>query len=124
MLAGVMRAAGLVAAAAVGSALAVLASVLHRMVWRSSSLTLPWGLALGVAASVLGGIAAGVLLGRRAGTLTLATGWVLTLYWLLRGRPEGDYLVAADPLGWGFLAASVGAMAVLVGASLTARRPG
>lgn len=119
---GAARACGLAAVAVAGAALAVLASVLHRLVWRSAGLTLPWGLALGVAASVLCGIAAGVLLGR-AGTFALAAGWVLALYWLLRGRPEGDYLVAADALGWWFLGLSVGAMAVLVGASLAGRRP-
>ena len=117
------RGLGLLAAMVAGSVLALLAVVLHRMVWRSTALTLPWGLALGVVASVLCGLAAGRLLGRRAGTLALASGWVLTLYWLLRGRPEGDYLVAGDALGWGFLGLGVAAMAVVVGASLTVRRP-
>ncbi|HLL07148.1 MAG TPA: DUF6113 family protein [Nocardioidaceae bacterium] len=119
----VARGLGLLAAVVVGSVLALVAVALHRMVWRSEAISLPWGLALGVAASVLCGLAAGLLLGRRAGTLALAAGWVLTVYWLLRGRPEGDYLVAGDALGWGFLATGVAAMAVLVGASLTSRRP-
>jgi hypothetical protein len=113
---------GLVATAVLGAALALLAADLHRMVWRSAELTLPWGIVLGVTASVACAVAAGVLLGRRAGTLALAAGWLVTLFLLLRGRPEGDYVVASDALGWGFLVAGVATMAVLVGATLAARR--
>ena len=119
---GFGRVLGLAATAVLGAALALLAASLHRMVWRTGDLTLPWGIVLGVAASVAGAVAAGVLLGRRAGTLALAAGWLVTLFLLLRGRPEGDYVVASDALGWGFLVAGVATMAVLVGATLAARR--
>lgn len=87
---------------------AVLACVDSRMVWRpgdpDQSTTLPWGLLLGVAASV-----SVVLLARavsRQNGFAAAGGWVVGLLGVLVGGRSGSYLIASDGLGYGFLVAA------------------
>jgi hypothetical protein len=102
-------------AALLGACVDVLALAIHREVWRPGSLTLPWGLVLGLATSLACGAAAAMLVGRRLGGVSYALGWVAVLFVALQGRPEGDFVVAADPLGWAFLAIGVTSMGLLLG---------
>lgn len=94
-------------AALLGAAVGLLAAVVHR----GGGAARPWGLSLAVAASVA--VSAGLAtLGAGRGVLVgYAAGWCAAVLVVVAGRPEGDYLVAADPLGWGFL---VGAFAVVM----------
>jgi hypothetical protein len=73
---------------------------------------LPWGLllALGTAFAVVH--AAGLLAGG-PGFLGCAAGWVVATIWLQAPRPEGDFLVVADWIGYVFL---FGGMAVVAAA--------
>ncbi len=106
--------AAVVAALSVG--VAVLAGLLSRAAWRPGDIVVPWGLLLGVGASV-----ATVVLARggtRALGFAAAGGWVAGLAALLNGRPEGDYVIAGDLLGKAFLL--VATVSVLV----TAMWPG
>lgn len=94
--------------AAIG--VAVLSAVVSRFIYRSDQVSVPWGLALGVAAS-----ASIVLIGRllaRGLGFAAAGGWIIGTGLVLAGRPEGDYLLAQDGLGLGYLLASV---AVVIG---------
>jgi hypothetical protein len=58
-----------------------------------------WGLVLGVAATLAGELA----LPRGGLRLMYAAGWVLASAYFLLARPEGDYVVASDTLGYTFL---------------------
>lgn len=106
----VAAAAGVAATALI---VAVLAGVVSREVWGWSGYLVPWGLGLGVAASV-----SVVVLGRalsRATGFAAAAGWIVGLMALLAGRPEGDYVVAGDWLGEGFLVVATLAVGVTAG---------
>ncbi len=107
----------LVAVAVVTGALsvmvAVLAALVSRMVWRPGAVSVPWGLALAVAASV-----AVVLVARtysRALAFVAAGVWIVATGLVLAGRPEGDYVFAQDALGLGYLL--VAAIAVISAAA-------
>lgn len=96
--------------------MAVLACVDSRMVWRPGSpghsTTVPWGLVLGVAASV-----AVVLLARaisRQHGFAATAGWVVGLLGVLVGGRGGSYLIASDGLGYGFLVAAATATVLAV----------
>ena len=84
-----------------GAAVAGLALLVHRS-------GVPWGLLLAVAASGAGGLA--LVAVRRDGVLGYAVGWFGAALLVLAGRPEGDYLVGGDLLGWGFLLLGCGAV--------------
>jgi len=94
---------------AVGTA----AALVSRIEWRTDALVLPWGLVLAVAAS-----GATVLLGRsvsRGTGFLAAAGWVVGAAILVLGRPEGDYVIASDYLGYGFLLCATGVVVVTAG---------
>jgi hypothetical protein len=101
------------AALLLGAVVAVFALAAHRDVARLGDLQLPWGLVLAVLGSALPSLA---LTAERAGRPVVAAygaGWCLVVFVLVGGRKEGDYVVAADARGWGFLAiASLAVVAV------------
>jgi hypothetical protein len=53
-----------------------------------------------------------------AGGISVVVGWLAALTWLLLGRPEGDFVVANDFLGWGLLAGGVIVLGWLVASSV------
>ena len=87
--------------ALLSAGVAVLAALVSRMIWRPDPVAVPWGLALGVAASVT------VVLVARSVTrglgLVAAGAWIIATGLVLAGRPEGDYVFAQDGLGLGYL---------------------
>ena len=101
------------AALLLGVVVAVFALAAHRDAARLGDLQLPWGLVLAVLGSALPSLA---LTAERAGRSAVAAygaGWCLTVFVLVGGRDEGDYVVAADGRGWGFLGiASLAVVAV------------
>ena len=90
-------------AALLGAAVATLAMVAHRDAVRLGDLLVPWGLVLAVLASVLPSLALVTLGTGRAAVGAYGAGWCLVMLVLVGGRSEGDYVVAADARGWGFL---------------------
>lgn len=107
----------LVAAALLG----VVVCVLGLVVYRHVDAHVPWGLVLALAAALLTTRAAGYLAGT-VGAVAFAVPYAVVLLLTMSSRPEGDYLVAADALGYTFL---LGALVALgVGVALTARDPG
>ena len=102
-----------VAAGLLGAAVAVMALVTHRHAVRVADVLVPWGLALAVLGSVLPSLALHSLGAGRLAVGAYGGGWCLVVLMLLDGRDEGDYLVAADTRGWGFLVvASLAVVAV------------
>jgi hypothetical protein len=101
------------AALLLGVVVAVFALAAHRDAARLGDLQLPWGLVLAVLGSALPSLA---LTAERAGRPAVAAygaGWCLTVFVLVGGRDEGDYVLAADGRGWGFLGiASLAVVAV------------
>lgn len=81
----------------------------------------PWGLLLAVVASALGALALAAVGAGLAGVLGYAVGWCGVVLLVLAGRPEGDYLVGGDLLGWGFLLLACGGVfaATVLGIVLT-----
>ncbi|WP_370618184.1 DUF6113 family protein [Mumia qirimensis] len=100
-----MRPLVLVLAVLLGAAVCVAGLVVHRHV----DLSVPWGLLLVLATVVLATRAAGYLVGT-AGAVALAGGYGVVLFLGTSSRPEGDYLVAADTLGYAFLLGSLAAL--------------
>jgi hypothetical protein len=100
-----------------GAATALASLVDHRF----ATAGVPWGLALAVLASL--GAVLWLRTSRRP-TLagTYAFGWLVLFGVVLLGRPEGDYLVAADLPGYTLMVVSVALVAVGV-SGLAARRP-
>lgn len=82
-----------------GAGVGVLALLTHRL----GGNTLPWGLVLAAAASVSISWALTVLRAGPTAVVAYGLGWGAAVVVALGGRPEGDYLVAADTLGWGLL---------------------
>ena len=97
----------------VAGAVAVLSALVSRMVWRQDSVAIPWGLVLGVAASVAIVVLARVF--SRGIGLVAAAAWILGTGLVLSGRPEGDYIFAQDVYGLGDLLIS--AIAVISAAA-------
>lgn len=92
----------------VGAALALLGAVVGvAAVWTHARW---WGLALGVAAS----LATELALDRGARRLLFAGGWLAASAFFLLSRPEGDYVVASDTIGYTFLAAGLLVLTVAV----------
>ena len=73
-----------------------------------------WSMALGLAAALTT-----VLWLRGAAQVGFALGWAVVVGRASAPRPEGDYLVSADPPGWTFLACS---LVLVVGALVAAAR--
>lgn len=101
------------AAVAVGSVLGGMlggaATTLVHSLW--------WGLVLGVAAAVA---TLAALPPRLSARLAFALAWAATVYLLAQARPEGDYLVGQDVLGYALLAI---AMVLALGSAVTLERP-
>jgi hypothetical protein len=98
---------GLLAVVAGGSgfAVAALASLVARIVWRADPVSIPWGLVLAV-----GGSASLIVLAKtlaRSTGFAAAGGWLVGLFYVFSPRSEGDYVIAGDALGYGFLLLSV-----------------
>lgn len=79
----------------------ILAALVSRMIWRPESLSVPWGLALGVVAS-LAVVMAARAVSRGLGFVAAGT-WIVATGLVLAGRPEGDYVFAQDWLGLTYL---------------------
>jgi hypothetical protein len=110
-----------VPAAVVGALAGVAALVVHRHAVYAGPWPLPWGAALGVAAP----FAVAVGLRREAPALVgFVGGWLLALLVALSEGPGGDFLLLADPLGWGFLAVSLLMVVVAVVVGGVAHRRG
>ncbi len=96
-----------------GFVVACLASLVSRIVWDVGPIAVPWGLVLSVAASV-----SLVVLARTIGRMpgfAAAGGWLVGLFYVFSPRAEGDYVIAGDALGYGFLLLSV--LAVMIAAA-------
>lgn len=110
----------------IGAVTALCGVAVHRHVWRDPPVDLPWGvlLALATAFSV---VRAAALLAGVPGRAGAFLGWVIAMLVLQRSRPEGDFLLSGDALGYVFLLggmATVG-LAVVTGGNAdmgTARR--
>lgn len=93
-----------------GGCVGVSAVAVHRDAFWVGASPLPWGAVLAVAAPTAVGLAlrehTPVLIG-------FLFGWLSTVLGSLAEGPGGDFLLLSDPIGWGFLAASV-LMVVLV----------
>ena len=85
-----------------GAAVAVLVLLTHRDAVEVLGVRVPAGLVLAVVASVLPSLALRILVGG-AGVGGYGGGWALVVLLAIGGRPEGDYVVAGDWLGWTFL---------------------
>ena len=117
-----------VLAAVLGAAMGVLALVLHRDAVWVLDLMLPWGLAAATLVSVLPSLGLTLAGAGPWAVGAYGAGWCLVVMGLLGGRREGDYLVAADLRGWGFLVVASLAVVVVtmrgVVGPARARRPG
>lgn len=110
--------------AATGVLLCLAALIAHRHVWIVGGVQLPWGLALGFVAGYLAVRAAGLLDGGTAGAVCCAAGWAVLLFYLYGGRTEGDYLLAADWLGYSMIFGGLLAPAAGVFVSMSGPRSG
>ncbi|MGI8702353.1 MAG: hypothetical protein ACR2JU_14340 [Nocardioidaceae bacterium] len=99
--------------ALVAFATAPVAALVSRMCWRSSGVTVPYGLALSAAGSM-----ALVALARASSRLhgfVAGGAWLVGLAAVVRSTAGGGFLVAGDSLGWAFLVVdTVGVLAVLL----------
>ena len=110
--------AGLAVSAVLGAVSCLAGAVVHReAVFAGSVAVVPYGLALALATTWSVGWAMRQVFGA-AGGVCVVVGWLLALAWLLLGRPEGDFVVANDWLGWGLLAGGVIVLGLLVASSV------
>jgi hypothetical protein len=110
--------AGLAASVALGAVCCLAGAVVHReAVFAGGYAVLPYGLALAIATTWSAGKAMRDVFGD-AGGISVVIGWLAALSWLLLGRPEGDFVVANDFLGWGLLAGGVIVLGWLVASSV------
>jgi hypothetical protein len=89
-------------AGVLGVVVAVLGLFAHRQMSLLGGVELPWGLLLSLLCAFALVCAASVLTGASAAA-SAAGGWVVCILLAVNGRPEGDYLLAADGVGQGFL---------------------
>lgn len=113
-----------VAYALAGAVLCVASLVAYRHLWTPYDVHVPWGLLLALVATYLGVRAAALLDGTTAGAGCCALGWAAVLLYLFGGRTEGDYLFAADWLGYAMLFGGLVAVGAGVLVSMTGRPPG
>lgn len=106
----VVRVLAVGAGVVLGAVTAFAGLLVHRQALRIGGQTLPWGLALALAASYAL-LRAASLSGGVPAAAGVAVGWVGVMLDLQRTRPEGDFLIAADWLGYGFV---LGGTAVVV----------
>ncbi len=102
---------GAALAGVLGAAASVLGLFAHRVDSPLGGVELPWGLALSLLCVFTLVCAAGALTGASSAACA-AGGWVLCLLLALNGRPEGDYLLAADRIGQGYLWGGLATVAV------------
>ncbi len=98
-----------VAAALLGCGVALLALSVHR----AGGAGLPWGLALAVAASTAGSLGLRAASSGQAAVVGYGAGWCAAVLLVLGGRPEGDYVIGGDLLGWGFLILACGGVVLV-----------
>jgi Family of unknown function (DUF6113) len=103
-----------VAAVLIGAVVGVLALGVHR----DGGSGRPWGLLLAVAGSAAASVVLSAVSDSRGAVLGYGLGWGAVVLVALAGRPEGDYLVAADVLGWGFVLAGCGAVVIVTAVGL------
>lgn len=92
-----------------GAVLCVAGIAVHRQ--RTGGV--PWGIVLVLVTVFVVATACG-LLAERPGTVLFSLGYVVLLLLVLGQRAEGDYLIASDPLGYGFLLGSVIVLGIAV----------
>ena len=88
-----------VAAVAAGAAAGVLGSFVHPL----RLLGVPVGLAVGLALTGAVVAGAGAATAGRGGAAAAGVGWLLPVLALSAPRPEGDLVVAGNPLGYAWL---------------------
>ena len=113
-----------VPAGLLGAAVAVMALLTHRDAVRVADVLVPWGLALATLGSVLPSLALRSLGVGKLAIGAYGAGWCLVVLVLLEGRGEGDYLIAGDVRGWGFLVVASLAVVAVTLAGLGGRAPG
>jgi hypothetical protein len=101
-----------------GAALGLAGLAVHRHAVWIAGWPLPWGAVLGVAAPTAVGLG---LRRRTPALLGFLLGWLLLVTAALSDGPGGDFVLLSDPLGWGFLAASVLLIAVVLAVGATSR---
>lgn len=89
----------------------VLGSLVHRIRFEMVGVDWPGGLVLSLVAVALVAVACGQ--GVRVGAAWFGLGWTLVLL-LQQLQPSGSYLVAADGLGWTWMAGGLGVCAAAV----------
>jgi len=104
-----------------GASTALGGFVVHRHVERQLLVDLPWGLALALVTLFAVVRAAGEVSGVH-GLAASAGGWVLIALLVQSPRPEGDFLLAGDALGYGFLLGGMAVLGVAVVTGVTAER--
>jgi hypothetical protein len=110
--------AGLAASVGLGAVSCLVGAVVHReAVFAGGYAVLPYGLLLALATTWSVGKAMQDVFGA-AGGICVVVGWLTALSLLLLGRPEGDFVVANDFLGWGLLAGGVIVLGLLVASSV------
>lgn len=107
----------LLAVAVAGGLVALCSLVAYRQAWVLVGVLLPWGLLLALVASYSGTSAGALLAGARSGAVAFAAGWLATFVAGFSGRPEGDYLIAADWRGYALLLGGIGGVAIAVARS-------
>lgn len=100
-----------VLAGVLGAVTAALGLFAHRVMSPLGGVAMPWGLGLSLLCAFTLVCGASALAGAPAGAFA-AGGWVLCMLLALNGRPEGDYLLAADVRGQGFLWGGLATVAV------------
>lgn len=116
---GVRAVAGLL----LGAVVAVLVLLTHRDAIDVAGARVPFGLVLAVLGSALPSMALRHLGGEWA-VGAYGAGWILVVLLMVGGRPEGDYLIASDWIGWTFLVlSSLVVVVVTVRGMLADRRP-
>ena len=102
-----------------GAGVGLAGLVVHRHAFWLAGWPVPWGALLGVAAPTVIGLGL-----RRRTPLLLGYlfGWFLLVMVALATGPGGDFMLLSDMLGWGFLAASLLLMGIVLVAGARARR--